>query len=155
MFTRNFENITCWYNFFMTIIAEDASAAAAIVSYYLDNIEGYCRIFCPLGNDDYEFVGHAMRDNTEIFEAAVDTGLMCSGIQTILGAALDGWDNWDCSKAAILHIMEDPRLNGYIGIEDRFLIDHIKNIVDEDAWDEAYDHSVELLKSACRKGYAY
>ena len=80
---------------------------------------------------------------------------MCSGIHSLIGAALDGWDNWECLKPAIVRIMSDHRLNCFIGIEDRFHINHIMDADDEDAWDEAYDGASEQLKSTKAKGYAY
>ena len=155
MITQKFKNIACWYSFFITLVGEDESAPTSIVSYYFDNIDGDSRMFCPLGYDEYETIVHAMRDMPEIFEAAIDTGLMCSGVQALIEAALDGWDNWECIKPAILYIMSDARLNGFVSIENRFHIDNLKDIGDEDEWDEAYDSSIEQLKSTKAKGYAY
>ena len=139
------------------IMLHDGSAPASILGYYLDNIDDYCSIFCPLGYKPYEEIGHEMRANSRVFEAAIETGLVCDAIHTHIGAALDVWENWDCMKPGILKIVNDPILKVHIECRDRVFIEALKDVEDEDedTWYSTVDRIKESLPQSAFKGYCY
>ena len=135
---KNAKELKKWTKVFNTVMWEDSSAPASILGYYLDNIKEYDSIFCPLGCYEYELLGHEIRNNPIAFKAALNTGLMQGAINTHLGAALDVWENWNCMREGILHLMSDSRLNVFIPYEERICIKQLKAIgsdeEDEDRW---------------------
>ena len=136
--SKDAKEIKHWSKVFNTVMWEDGSAPASILGYYLDNIKGYTSIFCPLGCYEYEVLGHEIRNNPIAFKAAIDTGLMQNAINAHLGAALDVWENWDCMRAGILHLMRDSRLSAFIPFKERTYIKQLKSLgdheEDEDRW---------------------
>lgn len=136
--TKKANELKYWAKVFNTVMWEDGSAPASILGYYLDNIKGYDSIFCPLGCYEYEVLGHEIRNNPVAFKAALNTGLMQSAINTHLGAALDVWENWDCMREGVLHLMMDSRLSVFIPYEERICIKQLKSLggneEDEELW---------------------
>ena len=116
---ENLNNINNWNQILENVMLKDTSAPASILSYYLDDVEDNGTIFCPLGYALYKVIGHAMREESEAFDAAVETGLMGSAIRTYVNAALDVWENWDAMKNGVLHLMGDFRLRRFISCYNR------------------------------------
>ena len=139
------------------IMLHDGSAPASILGYYLDDLDGYGSIFCPLGYKPYEEIGHAMRANRKVFDAAIETGLVCEAIHTHVGAALDVWENWIGMKSGILKIFIDPILKVHIECRDRVFIEALKDVEDddEDAWYSTVDRIKESFPQSAFKGYCY
>lgn len=149
----NLTSVHSWTKIFELLTLMDAGAPASTLSYYLDNIEGYSSMFCPLGYEPYKGIGHAMRDDAAIFDAAIQTGFMCAAIKTHIDCALDQWENWIDMKPGILHIMKDPRLTTYIDIHNRFIINALLCVEDEDDWYEALQQIQETLNTSEPRGY--
>ena len=94
-----------------------------------------------------------MRENSEAFEAAVNTGLFYSAITTHVNCALDVWENWDSMRPGILSMVEDPRLRIFINYRNRIYINQLKDITDEDAWYEAVAKIEDMIVPGDPKGY--
>ena len=131
----------------------DGSASASILGYYLDDTQGYCSCFCPLGYPLYETIGHEMRENPEVLSVAIQTGLMCGAVRTHLGCALDVWENWNCMRNGILRLFRDPCLSVFIEYQDRFLIEILSDIEDEDVWYNAVEQAQKMLRKSEFRGY--
>lgn len=150
---NNLKTTRGWAAILESVMCIDACAPASILSYYLDNIDGFSTIFCPLGYELYEAIGHAMREEPEAFEAAVETGMMQSAISTHLGAALDVWENWNSMSPGIYHLMDDPRLSSYISFHNRIYIESLRDVEDEETWYDTVHQLAEMLNVADYKGY--
>ena len=137
------------------IMIHDGCAPAAVLGYYLDDLDGYASVFCPLGYKPYEEIGHAMRTNRKVFDAAIETGLMCQAIHTHVDTALDLWEAWISIKSGILKIFNDPILKVHIECQDRIFIEALKDVEDEDedAWYSTVDQIKEKLPLSAFKGY--
>ena len=94
-----------------------------------------------------------MREDPEAFEAAINTGLMCSAISTHVNAALDVWENWYSMKPGIFHLMEDAKLSGYIGFHNKIYIESLRDVEDEETWYDTVHQLAEMLKVTDYKGY--
>lgn len=150
---RTVTNTQSWDMILENIMLDDVCAPASILSYYFDNLDGYSTGFCPLGYDLYKVIGHAMRENSEAFEAAVNTGLFYSAITTHVSCALDLWDNWVNMNPGIIRLIEDPRLRIFINYRNRIYIDRLRNITDENAWYEAVAQLDAMMEPINPKGY--
>lgn len=139
------------------IMVCDSSACASILGYFLDDIKDYYSLFCPLGYRLYKAIGHELRDNPEALNVAIETGLICTAIQTHIDCALDGWSNWNCMKRGLLRILEDPRLRVFVRYSDRVFIENLADIEEdedeEENWYETVKKMQELLKY--NKAYGY
>lgn len=151
--TNNLTPTYGWKKILELLVLMDANAPASILDYYLDNIEGYSSMFCPLGYEPYKGIGHAMRNDTAIFDAAVQTGFACSAIKTLTDCALDGWENWISMKPGILHIMNNPQLTMYIDVHNRFILNALLGVETEEDWDEALEQIQKTLNTSDPKGY--
>ena len=143
-----------WELLLESIMLSDTCAAASILSYYLDHVEDNGTIFCPLGYELYECIGHAMRADSAAFEASIQTGLMRSAIGTYVNAALDVWDNWDLMKNGVLYLMADPRLKMFFSCYHRVYVEALKDVEDEDAWCEVVDSLNQMINRTVPKGYS-
>lgn len=150
---ENLNNTNNWNLLFENVMLNDTCAPASILSYYLDDVEDNGTIFCPLDYALYKVIGHAMREEAEAFDAAVETGLMGSAIRTYVNAALDVWENWDLMKNGVLHLMADPRLRIFISCYNRTYIKNLKEIDDEDAWYATVERLNEAVNQTIPKGY--
>ena len=154
--TQNAKELKKWTKVFNTVMWEDGSAPASILGYYLDNINGYDSVFCPLGCYEYEELGHEIRNNPIAFQAALNTGLMQAAINTHVGAALDVWENWHCMRGGVIHLMRDDRLSVFIPYEDRICIKQLMSLgdndEDEDRWYAMRDNQNDARHSEFR-GY--
>ena len=150
---RTVTNTQNWDMILENIMLDDVCAPASILSYYFDNLDGYSTGFCPLGYDLYKVIGHAMRENSEAFEAAMNTGLFYSAITTHVNCGLDVWENWDSMRPAILSLVEDPRLKIFINYRNRIYIDQLRDITDEDAWYKAVAQLDAMIAPGDPKGY--
>ena len=120
---------------------KDSSACASILAYYLDNINRYCAIFCPLGYDVYEEIGHKMQEDESLLDAAIETGLMADAVRTYIGAVLDVYENWECGNKGLFYLMEHPKLRQFIPYYDRKMAEILRQAANEDDWYELYDHA--------------
>lgn len=142
-----------WNTLLENVMLSDTCAPASILSYYLDDVEDNGTIFCPLGYELYKVIGHAMREESDAFDAAVETGLIGSAIRTYVNAALDVWENRSVMKNGVLHLMDDPRLRIFISCYNRIYIDNLKEIDDEDAWYATVERLNEAVNQTIPKGY--
>lgn len=149
----NLNNVNSWNEILDHVMLQDTCAPASILSYYLDDVADNGTIFCPLGYELYKVIGHAIREEQEAFEAAIETGLMGSAIRTYVNAALDVWENWDLMKNGVLRLVSDPRLVCFISCRNRVYIQYLKDIDDEDEWYAAYDRLNGALCETSPKGY--
>ena len=120
---------------------KDSSACASILAYYLDNINRYCAIFCPLGYDVYEEIGHKMQEDESLLDAAIETGLMADAVRTYIGAVLDVYENWECGNKGLFYLMEHPKLRQFIPYYDRKMAEILRQAENEDEWYSLYDHA--------------
>ena len=149
----NLNNVNSWNQILDNVMLQDTCAPASILSYYLDDVKDNGTIFCPLGYELYKVLGHAIRKEQEAFDAAIETGLMGSAIRTYVNAALDVWENWDLMKNGVLRLISDPRLICFISSYNRFYIQNLKDIDNEDEWYAMADRLNETMNKTVPKGY--
>ena len=149
----NTNTTTPWTTTLEAYCIQDPGAPASILGYYLNNLPDYSSIFCPLGYKPYAIVGQTMWNDPEVFEAAIDTGLMCSAVSNHIYAALDVWENWNAMKPGILYLRNHLELSRYIEIRDKVFIDALKDVEDEDTWYDTVSRIHDQLNSGELKGY--
>lgn len=150
---ENLNVVNSWNQILESVMLQDTCAPASILSYYLDDVADNGTIFCPLGYELYKVIGHAIREEPEAFEAAIATGLMGSAIRTYVNAALDVWENWTLMKNGVLRLMNDPRLICFISSYNRFYIQNLEDIDNEDEWYAMADRLNETVNKTVPKGY--
>ena len=131
--------INPWVYCLEDIMKKDSNACAPNLDYYLDNINGAASIFCPLGYDVYESIGHQMQIDEKLLDAAIETGLMAKAVCTYIGAVLDVYENWECGGEGLFYLMMHPKLRQFIPYYDRKMIEILRQAQSEDEWYSLYD----------------
>lgn len=142
-----------WMFYLEDIMKKDSNACAPILSYYLDSVNDSYNIFCPLGYDVYESIGHQMRENEALLEAAIQTGLMADAIHTYIGCVLDVYENWIYGYKGLFVLIEHPKLRQFVPYYDRKMAEILKQAQDEDAWYSLYDKAKENVYIQSFFGY--
>lgn len=135
--------INPWVSCLEDIMSKDSNACAPILDYYLDNINSSSSIFCPLGYDVYESVGHQMQKDETLLDAAIETGLMARAIHTYVGAVLDVYENWECGCKGLFYLMTHPKLRQFVPYYDRKMSEILRQAQSEDEWYSLYHNAVK------------
>ena len=146
-------NINPWILYLENIMKKDSNACAPILSYYLDDVNDPYNLFCPLGYDVYESIGHQMRENDALLEAAIQTGLMADAIPTYIGCVLDVYENWTYGHKGLFALMEHPKLRQFIPYYGRKMAEILKQAQDEEAWYSLYNKAKEDIYIPSFFGY--
>ena len=120
---------------------KDSNACAPILEYYLDNVSGYSGLFCPLGYDVYESIGHQMQTDERALDAAIETALMAQAVHTYVGAVLDVYENWESGCDGLFYLMTHPKLRQFVPYYDRKVADILRKAESEDEWYSLYDYA--------------
>ena len=130
--------INPWVSCLEDIMKKDSNACAPILDYYLDDINGSSCIFCPLGYDVYESIGHQMQTDEKLLDAAIETGLMARAVHIYIGAVLDVYENWECGCEGLFYLMEHPKLRQFVPYYDRKMAEILRQTKSEDEWYSLY-----------------
>lgn len=133
--------INPWVFCLEDIMNKDSNACAPILEYYLDEITAFSGLFCPLGYDVYEEIGHKMQEDEMLLDAAIETGLMAQAIHIYVDAVLDVYENWELGFEGLFYLMEHPKLRQFIPYYDRKMAEILRQAENEDEWYSLYDHA--------------
>ena len=139
-----------WEERFEYHMKMDSGAAAAILSYYLEEEVGsYCTIFCPLNYEPYKKCGVAMAEDPDAFNAAKRSGLLAEGIHQYLEAALSNADCWHGMHDGVMYMIHNDVLCEFMPYRHRFIAEKLLHLNgdDEDAWDAVYDLAANQLRN--------
>lgn len=135
--------INPWVSCLEDTMKKDSNACAPILAYYLDDFNGSSFIFCPLGYDVYETIGHQMQTDEKLLDAAIESGLMAEAIHTYIGAVLDVYENWECGCKGLLYLMTHPKLRQFVPYYDRKMAEILRQAKSEEEWYSLYDTAKE------------
>ena len=143
--------INPWVSCLENIMKKDSNACAPILSYYLDNINESAFLFCPLGYDLYESVGHQMQTDERVLDAAIETGLMAQAVHTYIGAVLDVYENWLEGCDGLFYLMAHPKLHQFVPYYDRKMAEILRRAESEEEWYSLYGLAKEdvYVESFC------
>lgn len=122
-----------WHKKFQKLMSDDIWAPGAILGYALTDKDAEC-IMCPWGEPEYERIGKMLKDDNIMISAASQVGFLVTAIAQYLSSALDNFDNWVAMKPGVLYLMDNPVLRSFVPYEDRYTVDWLKDIDDEDEW---------------------
>lgn len=151
--------ISHWVGCMEREMMEDVNAHSIITGYYLSAKVGYdCSIFAPLGYVPYQEIGEKMAKDPVVMGAAKKSGLLVSGIQTFMEAALSNEGCWDCMVDGVAYLLNNPDLRHYIPFRNRYVAERLllQNDVIESGkqtWDEVYKRLASELSDEWAHGY--
>lgn len=140
-----------WHVKFQELMSDDIWAPGAILGYALTDKDAEC-IMCPWGEPEYERIGKMLKDDDIMISAASQVGFLVTAIAQYLSSALDNFDNWVAMKPGVLYLMDNPVLRSFVPYEDRYAVDWLKDIDDEDEWYENMELYCSERKDRCFKG---
>ena len=148
--------VKMWCKKLADIMSNDPIAPTSILTFFLcDSQQG---MFCPLGCEEYEKIGDAMRLHGALFAAAEKSGLFASAIPTYVDAALDNYNSWCCLNEGVAEILASEALRKYLPFTRTLAAalhsaDSISTL-DEDEWQYCRQKYAQSLFKEDPKGYS-
>lgn len=150
------EAVEMWTRKLENFMLADPNAPTSILSYFLcDSQRG---MFCPLGYEEYEQIGHAMRFNGALIAAAEKSGFFASAVSHYVSAALSNYDCWLSLYDGVNEILNSDLLCKYLPFRKRVVVAYLSlksslPELDEDDWSYFYDKAQNTLFGDVLKGY--
>lgn len=149
--------VSKWTEKFEELMLESSNAPEAILAYYLPNQNSF--VACPLGDQEFEKIGKAMRENEAMITAAEDSGLMAEAMEAFFYQVLDNSDSWHYMWEDVEIILANPRLSRYVRFEHKYIARKLlaANLLiddNEDLWYSCAEKLGEQMRDRKLRGFA-